>query len=129
MNSAVASPRKAMPIVVLTLKILFALLFLAAAGAKIFGVPALVAEFDQVGLGQWFRYATALLELSGAVLLLIPRLALYGAVLLAVVCVGALIAQIAAIHQDWIHCVVMAALLVFVAYQCRGAARGLAGDD
>jgi hypothetical protein len=33
--------------------------FLAAAGAKLAGVPMLVDVFNQIGLGQDFRYVTA----------------------------------------------------------------------
>src|SRR3979490_3056801 len=55
------------------LKIVFALAFIAAGGAKIYGPPAMVAEFDAVGLGQWFRYFTAALEIIGAILLLTPH--------------------------------------------------------
>ena len=76
----------------------------------------MVAEFDVVGLGQWFRYAVALVELVGAVLLLVPRTTFYGALVLAVACLGALIAQIAVIHQDWIHCVLIGGLLGALAW-------------
>jgi putative oxidoreductase len=101
------------------LKIAFALAFLGAAGAKLAGNSTMVAEFDTVGLGQWLRYVTGLIEVAGAVLLLVPRSALYGALLLAMVCAGALVAQVTAIHQDWIHTVVMGGLLLFVAWTQR----------
>ena len=55
----------------------------------------MVAEFELIGLGQWFRYFTGLLEVLGAVALLVPRVAFYGAALLATVMVGALIAHAA----------------------------------
>ena len=35
---------------------LLALAFAAAGGAKLYGVPMLVEEFQHMGLGQWFRY-------------------------------------------------------------------------
>ncbi|MBV8810495.1 MAG: DoxX family protein [Acidobacteriaceae bacterium] len=49
-------------------------------------------EFEQVGLGQWFRYFTGTLEVTGAVGLLVPKFSLWAALLLAPVMVGALLA-------------------------------------
>ena len=57
---------------------LLALAFVAAGGAKLYGVPMLVEEFQHIGLGQWFRYATGGLEIMGAILLLVPRKAALG---------------------------------------------------
>jgi putative oxidoreductase len=67
--------------------------FLAAGGAKLAGVPQMVAVFEKVG-GQWFRYVTGLLEIAGAIGLLLPRYAFFAATLLAVVMVGALISHV-----------------------------------
>jgi putative oxidoreductase len=41
------------------------------------------------GVGQWFRFVTGLLEVPGAILLLIPRLSGLGALLLVGVMLGA----------------------------------------
>jgi putative oxidoreductase len=92
------------------LRILLALAFGAAGFAKLCGVAMLVAEFDKIGLGQWFRYVTGTTELIGAVLVLLPRTTFYGASLLLCVCVGALIAQIGPLHGDVIHVFVLGAL-------------------
>ncbi len=54
----------------------------------------MVAMYDKIGVGQWFRYVTGLLEVSGAIALLIPRATFYGAALLAVVMVGAIISHL-----------------------------------
>ena len=43
-----------------------------------------VQFFDQVGFGQWFRYLTGIIEVAGAILVLIPRAARAGLALLAV---------------------------------------------
>jgi uncharacterized membrane protein YphA (DoxX/SURF4 family) len=50
--------------------------FLAAGGAKLAGVPAMVEMFERVGVGHWFRIVTGLLEVTGGILLLIPRVTL-----------------------------------------------------
>ena len=47
-----------------------------------------------VGDDQWFRYFTGLLELTAGIGVLIPRYAFYAAVALAVVMIGAIIAQL-----------------------------------
>jgi len=73
---------------------LLAAAFIAAGGAKLAGVPAMVEIFEKVGVGQWFRLVTRLLEMIGAILLLIPRLTFYGAALLLTVMVGAVTAHL-----------------------------------
>jgi putative oxidoreductase len=55
-----------------TLRVVGALAFLAAGGAKLVGVPMMVAVFDHIGIGQWFRVVTGLLEVVAAVALLVP---------------------------------------------------------
>ena len=92
-------------------RILVALMFLAAAGMKLTGQPMMVAEFQQVGLGQWFRYFTGGLELIGAVLVLLPRFTSLGALLLLLVDVGAFIAQVTVLHMGWIHTIVTGLIL------------------
>ena len=73
----------------LLVRIVVALPFFGAGLAKLAGVAPMVALFDQVGLGQWFRYATGLLEVLGAIALVTAAWPL-GAVLLACVARGAL---------------------------------------
>lgn len=107
------------PIAFWALKIVFALAFIGAGSAKLLGVPMMVAEFDTVGLGQWFRYFTGLMEIGGAILLLLPKTTFYGAVLLTAVCLGAFVALILVLHQDPIHAIVMAAILAAIAWSQR----------
>jgi len=70
-------------------QILIAAAFLAAGGSKLAGVPAMVTMFDAIGIGQWFRFVTGAIEVGAAIALLIPSLALYGALALAVTMIGA----------------------------------------
>jgi putative oxidoreductase len=109
------------------LKILFGLALIGAGCAKIYGPPAMVAEFDAVGLGQWFRFFTGALEIGGAVLLLTPRTTGFGALLLAGVCVGAFFAQLFALHGDIIHTIVMAIILLAIAWTQRDQMLGALG--
>jgi putative oxidoreductase len=76
------------------LRILLATAFLAAGGAKLAGAPVMVQMFEKLGIGQWFRVVTGAFEVSGAILLLIPRLTFYGAGLLMLVMIGAITAHL-----------------------------------
>ena len=76
------------------LQIAAAALFLFAGGAKLAGAPMMVQLFDAIGVGQWFRYVTGAIEVLGAILLLVPSLALFGALALAVTMVGAIITHL-----------------------------------
>ena len=81
-------------IILRILSVTTALVFIATGGAKLAGVPAMVQHFDNVGVGQWLRYVTGFLELTAGIGLLIPRRAFYAAVTLAVVMIGAIVAQL-----------------------------------
>ena len=83
-------PSKALNITIWGVQILTALAFLAAGGSKLAGAPDMVAMFEKVGFGQWFRYLTGSLEVTGALLLLVPRTAAIGGGLLAGVMIGAI---------------------------------------
>jgi putative oxidoreductase len=72
------------------LQVGLATLFLFAGGSKLAGAPAMVALFEAIGIGQWFRYLTGLIEVMSAVTLLMAALAPYGALLLASTMVGAI---------------------------------------
>jgi putative oxidoreductase len=98
----------------IAVRVMLAIAFVGAAAFKLTGHPAAVEEFDTIGLGQWFRYVTAVLEISGAVLLLVPSTIFFGAALLSALCVGAFFAQLTALHGDFVHAIVLAA--VFAAY-------------
>ncbi len=89
-----AKPSKGVNAFLWVLQILTAAAFLAAGGAKLAGVPQMVDVFQKVGVGQWFRYVTGLLEVLGGIGLLIPRVTFYAAALLAVVMVGAVISHL-----------------------------------
>jgi len=68
---------------------LIAAAFLMAGGSKFAGAPAMVGLFDAIGIGQWFRYVTATIEVGSAIALLVPSLAPYGALALAATMTGA----------------------------------------
>src|SRR5712692_3169076 len=65
---------------------------------KPLGSSAMIALFDAVGIGQWFRYVTGSLEVLGALLLIVPGKTAFGAVLLVCVMAGAVVAHLAVLH-------------------------------
>ena len=57
--TAPSAPSRKLTIATWSLQILLALVFLAAGGAKLAGVPMMVQVYDLIGVGQWFRIVTA----------------------------------------------------------------------
>jgi putative oxidoreductase len=89
-----ANSGKGRPVGLWVLRVLLGAAFLAAGGAKLAGAQAMVDVFEKIGVGQWFRIVTGLLEISGGFLLLIPRVTFYGAALLLLVMLGAVTAHL-----------------------------------
>ena len=72
-----------------TTQIAVAGMFLFSGGLKLAGADPLVQMFDAIGIGQWFRYLTGSIEVVAALLLLTPRFAVFGALLLIPTMIGA----------------------------------------
>jgi hypothetical protein len=70
-------------------QIALAAMFLFVGGLKLSGGAAMVALFDAIGVGQWFRYVTGSIEVVSAVALLVPSWAAFGALLLIPTMAGA----------------------------------------
>ncbi len=85
---------KAKNIVVMILSVLLALAFLSAGGMKLASGDEAGLDFEEWGYPAWFAYLTGILEVAGAVLVLIPATRFYGATLLAVVMVGAVFTHV-----------------------------------
>jgi putative oxidoreductase len=77
---------------------LLALVFVSTSWAKLMGKPEMVALFTAVDFGQWFRYVTGILELTGAVLIVVPETGRIGATLIATIMLGALTAHLFILH-------------------------------
>ena len=105
------------------LTILLAIAFILAGGIKLTNSPGMVQEFARVGLGQWFRYFTGVLEVSGAIGLLIPRVRFWAALQIAVVMVGATFANLTVLHLPnmALVTVILLALALVLAWLRRGA--------
>jgi putative oxidoreductase len=103
MSASVAAIRRAttgrpLDILLWCVRVFLAFVFVNAALAKLTGNAEMVALFTAVGVGQWLRYVTGILELTGAVLIMVPRTRRIGAALLATVMLGALAAHLVILH-------------------------------
>jgi putative oxidoreductase len=115
-NTLPAVSGKGRLITLWTLSGLVGLLFIGAGGAKLAGAAVMVELFSKVGLGQWFRYFTGLLEVAGGIGLLIPGYAFNAAVLIAIVMVGAIVAEVAVIGDSPAPPAVLLVLSGIIAY-------------
>jgi uncharacterized membrane protein/uncharacterized membrane protein YphA (DoxX/SURF4 family) len=78
------------------MRVALASIFIVVGFVKIPGSihPMWVRLFERIGFGQWFRYFTALVEIVGGMLMIVPSATLVSAVLLASAMVGALLVHI-----------------------------------
>ena len=79
-------------------RIAVALLFLALGASKFSSSGMWVRLFAQIGFGQWFRVFTGVLQVGGALLLLIPRVTWVGAAILSCTMLGAILTQLFILH-------------------------------
>lgn len=108
------------------LQILSAALFITAGISKLTGSEPMVQVFDTIGLGQWFRYFTGVLEVIGGVGLLTPRMSALGAILLTGVMAGAVIIHLALIGGSPAMALVLLAVMGIVAWGRFGQIRKIA---
>jgi putative oxidoreductase len=92
------------------LRVLVAAAFAAAGTSKLAGVPAMVQLFDVIGLGQWFRYVTGIVEIAGAVALLLSPYAVLGAIWLGATMFFATLTHLFVLHTSPAPALVLLAL-------------------
>jgi putative oxidoreductase len=89
------------------LQILVAVFFLAAGVTKLMGSQEMVTEFARMGFGQWFRYVTGMLEVTAALLLLLPRTAFWGGTILATMMLACASLHLFRMDSDPVFAIVM----------------------
>ena len=94
-----AEPGKGLNITLWCLQVLLALAFLGATSGKLMEQPEMVGLFEAVGIGQWFRYVTGILELTGAVLIVVPKTRSVGAGLLVAIMLCAIATNLFILHS------------------------------
>jgi hypothetical protein len=73
--------------------------FFLVGGAKLIGRHDMIVLFQDIGVGQWLRYLTGTLEVSGATLLLVPLLSGPSALALGGVMIVATLIELFVLHR------------------------------
>ena len=76
-----------------------AVVFFLVGGAKLAGSHDMIVLFHDIGVGQWLRYLTGTLEVSGATLLLVPLLSGPSALALGGVMIVATLIELFVLHR------------------------------
>ena len=103
----------------LVIRILIGLAFFGAGAAKLAGVEMMVASFEAIGLGQWFRYLTGVIEVGSAILLFVPGKQAWGAGLLVCTMIGAVLAHLLILGPGSAPAIILGLLSALVAYNYR----------
>ncbi|RDI65687.1 DoxX-like protein [Nocardia pseudobrasiliensis] len=114
------NPGKIRNRVLWTLQIVLGLFFIIASGLpKLVGQSDAVRVFHEIGWGDWFRYFTGLVEVSGGIGLLVPRLSGLAAAGLSItmVCAAATQAFLMGAPSMAIFPLALAALFAWMAHE------------
>src|ERR1700753_3544037 len=90
--------------------------FLAAGTAKLVGVAYMVQLFDQIGIGQWFRYVTGAVEVVGALALIAPGLVWLGGLWLGGTMFFAVLTHVFVLHTSPVPAIVLGVLNALIVY-------------
>ncbi|MFT4960228.1 MAG: putative oxidoreductase [Paracoccaceae bacterium] len=104
---------------VIVVRVLVTAAFVAAGLAKLAGVEMMVGTFEAIGVGQWFRYVTGLIEVGSAVLLWIPGLQFIGAGLLVCTMLGAIVAHLVILGPSPLPALILGVLAAYLAWNTR----------
>jgi uncharacterized membrane protein YphA (DoxX/SURF4 family) len=104
-------------------QVVLAGMFVMAGGSKLAGAPAMVTMFDTIGIGQWFRYVTGIIEVGSGIALLVPSAAVLGALLLIPTMAGAIITNVFVLHASPVVPLLLLLGAAIVAWVRRGQLR------
>ena len=107
-----------------------AAMFFLVGGAKLIGQPDMIVLFREIGIGEWFRYLTGTVEVSGALLLVIPYLSGASAIGLGAVMIIASLVELFVLHRPPVAALACLTAHAFVAWNrmSRVSATPLRGD-
>lgn len=108
----------------LAVKALLTLAFVAAGAAKLVGAEMMVATFEMIGWGQWFRYVTGVIEVGAAALLWVPGKQVFGAALLLATMVAAVGFHFLVLGPSALPAAVLGLLTAYILYLHRDQVRG-----
>jgi putative oxidoreductase len=93
--------------------------FFFTVGSRTFGAHSMwVPIFAQMGAPAWLRYLTSALQVVGAILLVIPRTFLIGALFIGCTMVGAILTWMVVLHEPqsaWVPAILLTLLIACVA--------------
>ncbi|MGH8877371.1 MAG: DoxX family protein [Stackebrandtia sp.] len=129
-ENTVSTPKtggRGLNITLWVLQIGLALFFAFGSTPKLFAMQGAPEMFDKIGYGNWFMYFTGVVELAGAIGLVIPRLSSLAASGLAIVMLCATVANIVYLEMPEAApmTVLLAALFGFIAWGRRTENRKL----
>lgn len=102
---------------------LLAVIFLNTASEKVFVDLIPIASFEGLGVGTWLLFFAGLLELSGAIALLIPSLATRAAFVLAGVMIAAILMNVSIVGGSVLTAIAILIALIAVIADSRLATR------
>ena len=105
-------------------RVILALAFVAAGSAKLAGVEMMVTTYETIGVGQWFRYLTGIIEVGSAVLLFTPGKQAWGAALLVCTMIGAVLAHLFILGPGSSPAIILGALSAVVLFAYRNQLPG-----
>lgn len=101
---------------------LVGVLFVFIGYTKFSGDPhgAWYETFERIGIGQWFRIFTGVVQVAGGLMMCVPKTMIYGAALLTCTMIGAVLVDLFVIHMPFfIIPFFLAVVIVTVAMLCR----------
>ena len=104
----------------LAIKILVSVAFLGAGLSKLAGVEMMVATYEEIGFGQWFRYLTGVIEVGSVILLWLGSKQVFGAVLLVCTMLGAVLTHYFILGPSAVPAIVLGLLSTYILYYYRG---------
>ena len=76
--------------------------------------------FERIGLGQWFRWFTGVMQVTGGLLMCVPKTMVYGAAMLTCTMIGAVLVDLFVLRGPFfIVPFFLAVVIVIVAMLCR----------
>lgn len=123
-----AERRRGRNVALWAVQVVTAAAFALAAAMKLTGTPEAVATFDTIGFGDWFRHGVAVLELVGAVAVLVPRLAGLAGLAFVGLMGGALVTHLVVIGDGAVNTLPFLLLSALVAWGRRQSTAALVAD-
>ena len=99
-----------------TLQVVIAGAFLVVGVTKLAAAPFEVQVFAHIGIGQWFRVVTGVVQIVGAFALVYPGLASIGGLWLAFTMLGAVVADLAVLHTNPAPAIALGLLNALIVY-------------